>query len=443
MASIALTFPAIIILLGTLIFFHELGHFTTAKLLRMKVDEFGFGLPIGPRIARLFKRRETEYTVYPIPLGGFVKLAGMEPGEEHVPGGFQGKPWWARMLVYFSGPAASFVLAYLVFCALGLTVGLPITGDVMNRVDLVMPNSEADRVGLASGDVILAMNGKTLKSGNEMLDIVHGSSFKQLEIRVRRSGRVFTVKATPRPQELEFSKLGLIVAMPWDGKVPNRITRVKDGSDAEKAGFEVNDVIRTIDGERITSSQQLVKIADEDANKRLAVVLERDKKSVRISASLKPGEIRKDKVIGLLGFVPVQRLQRVGLVKSVHYGNEATSVFVTTIVRVVFSREVKEAVGGPLAIADATLNSVKRGPYGYLQLMGILSMSLAIVNILPIPVVDGGQIVMLAIEAIRRRRLSAQTWELSQRIGWTMIAILFALIMYLDLSRLAANKLFR
>jgi regulator of sigma E protease len=367
----------------------------------------------------------------------------MEPGEEHVPGGFQGKPWWARMLVYFSGPAASFVLAYLVFCALGLTVGLPITGDVMNRVDLVMPNSEAERVGLASGDVILAMNGKQLKSGNEMLGIVHGSSFKQLEIRVRRDGRVFTVKATPRPQELEFSKLGLIVAMPWDGKVPNRIIRVKPGTAAAKAGFKENDVIRTIDGEGITSSEQLIRIADEDANKRLAIILQRDKESVQVVVALKPDEIQKDKIIGLLGFVPVQRLQRVGLVRSVHYGNEATSVFVTTTVRVIFSREVKEAVGGPLAIADATLNSVKRGPYGYLQLMGILSLSLAIVNILPIPVVDGGQMMMLAIEAIRRRRLSAQTWELSQRIGWTMIAIIFALIMYLDLSRLAANKLFR
>ena len=441
MTDIVLTFPAIIILLGTLIFFHELGHFTMAKLLKMRVDEFAFGF--GPKWIRILKLGDTEYTIHPIPLGGFVKLAGMEPGEEHVPGGFQGKPWWARMLVYFSGPAMSFVLAYLVFCTLGLTVGLPITGDVMNRVDLVMPNSEADRVGLASGDVILAMNGKAIKSGNEMLGIVHGSSFKQLEIRVRRDGRVFTVRATPRPQELEFSKLGLIVAMPWDGKVPNRIIRVKPGTEADKAGFKVNDVIRTIDGESITSSQQLIRIADEDANKRLAIVLQRDKESVQIRIALKPGEIQKDKVIGLLGFVPVQRLQRVGLVRSVHYGNEATSVFVTTTVRVIFSREVKEAVGGPLAIADATLNSVKRGPYGFLQLMGILSLSLAIVNILPIPVVDGGQMVMLAIEAIRRRRLSAQTWELSQRIGWTMIAIIFALIMYLDLSRLAANKLFR
>jgi len=443
LADIALTFPAIIVLLGTLIFFHELGHFATAKLLGMKVQEFGFGLPIGRRLALLFKRGETEYTVYPVPLGGFVKLAGMEPGEEDVPDGFQSKPWYSRWLVHLAGPVMSLVLAYIIFCGLGLTLGLPTTGDVINRVDLVMPGSEADRVGLQSGDMILALNGKTIKAGKEMLGIVHSSSFEQLDISVRRDGRVFQVRATPRPQEVEFSKLGVMIGMPWDAKRSNRVLRVIPKSDGAKAGFVVGDVVTAADGEKITSAQQLIWIADRDANRRVVFAVSRGQQNLEIAAVLKPGEVRKDKLLGLLGFIPAQRLQRVGLAESFHYGTRATTIFVVTTVRVLFSREVKDSVGGPIAIADATLNSVKRGLYGYLELMGILSLSLAIVNILPIPVVDGGQMLLLLVEAVRRRRLSQRTWEISARIGWTMIAIIFAFIMYLDLSRVAANKLFR
>ena len=445
MASVALTFPAIIVLLGTLIFFHELGHFVTAKLLGMKVQEFGFGLPIGRRLARLFKRGETEYTIYPVPLGGFVKLAGMEPGEEHVPDGFQSKPWWSRMLVHLAGPVASLMLAYIIFCGIGLALGIPTgdTNDVINRVDLVMPGSEADRIGLKSGDIIISLNGKEITSGKQILNIVHSSSFKQLDIRVRRDDRVFDVKGTPRPQEVALSKLGITVATTWDAKRSNRILKVAAKSDAQKAGFQVGDVLTTIDGEKVTSAERLIALADENANRRAVFGLKRDDQKVEIAAVLKPGEVRADKLVGLLGFLPAQRLVRVGVAESFEYGTRVTTAFVTTTVKLLFSREVKDAVGGPIAIADATLQSVKRGWNGYLELMGVLSLSLAIVNILPIPVVDGGQIVLLLVEAVRRRRLSAKTWEISARIGWTMIAILFALIMYLDLSRVVANKLFR
>lgn len=352
LSDIALVIPALIVMLGTLIFFHELGHFTVAKLLRIRVEEFAFGF--GPKWIRLFKRGGTEYTIHPVPLGGFVKLAGMEPGQENVPNGFQSKPWWSRLAVYLAGPFMSFVLAYLVFCALGFTVGLPITGEAINSVDLVFPGTEAERVGLKSGDLIVSINGERIDSGREMLGIVHGSPNKQLVIIVGRNGRYVPMRATPEATEVE-----------------------------------------------------------------------------------------KGKVIGLLGFTPKQRLQRVGLMESIHYGNQATLIFVTTILRVLPSREVKDAVGGPLAIADATLNSVKSGPYRYLQLVGILSLSLAVVNMLPIPVVDGGQAMLLLVEAIKRRRLSPRTWEVAQRIGLTVIAIIFLLIMYLDLSRIASNKLFR
>ncbi len=354
MADVLITAVALIVLLGTLIMAHEWGHFVTAKLLKVKVSEFAFGLPFGPRVLRFFKRGDTEYTMYAVPMGGFVRLAGMEPGEENVADGFLTKPWYQRFLVFFSGPAMSFLLAYFIFCMMGFTLGLPITGDVMNKVDVVVPNSIAEQVGFKSGDIITGINGVKITSGKKMLEIVHASPGKSLVISVNRDGRPMTMKATPRA------------------------TKMEDG-----------------------------------------------------------------KMVGLVGFVPAQRLERIGFRESVRFGNAATITFVKTTFHVLFSREVKDNVGGPIAIADATLSSVKRGPYGYMQLMGVLSLSLAIVNMIPIPVVDGGQMLLILIEAIRRRRFSPRTMEMSQRIGWTMIAVLFTVIMYMDLTKLAANKYFR
>lgn len=441
MIDILITGPAIIVLLGTLVFFHELGHFTVAKLLKMKVDEFAFGF--GPKWIRLMKLGDTEYTIHPIPLGGFVKLAGMEPGEEHVAGGFMEKPWYSRFFLYFAGPAMSFVLAYLIFCTLGMTVGLPITGDIMNKVDLVMPGSVADNAGLRTGDVIVSINGNKMDSGNEMLQVVHSSAFKQLDIKVLRNGKEFETKATPQAPQIALSKLGMTVDFPPGEKSINRISAVKAGSEAAKLGFKVGDTIASINGRPVKTGADLYAVAQTKVDQPLQFTITRKNEPQRITAVLIPHEVDQSKVIGLLGFAPKQRLQRVGLKESIQYGNQSTVVFVATTFRVLFSREVKDNVGGPIAIADATLNSVKRGAFAYLQLMGILSLSLAIVNIMPIPVVDGGQMFIILVEAVRRRRLSPHTLEMTQRIGWTMIAVIFALIMYLDLSRLAANKLFR
>lgn len=351
MPEVLMTTLAAIVLLGTLVFAHELGHFTMAKIMKIRVEEFAFGF--GPKLIRLFKRGDTEYTIHPIPLGGFVKLAGSEPGEVGLPNGFQSKPWSTRFAVYFAGPFMSFVFGYLVFCTLGMTVGLPISRDVQNRVDLVMPRSEADRAGLRTGDEIIKINEKTIKAGRDMLTIVHDSASKRLHIILKRNGRIVSVYATPKPT---------------------------------KVGKET---------------------------------------------------------IGLLGFVPKQRLERVGLAKSFVYGNQATLVLAATMIKVLPSKEAKDNIGGPISIVDETYKSIKRGVYGYLELMAALSLSFAFVNFLPIFVVDGGQMVLLLVEGLKRRRLSAKTWEITQKIGLTQIAIIFILIMYLDLSRLADNKLFR
>lgn len=346
-----MTALALIVLLGTLVLFHEVGHFTAAKLFRIRVDEFAFGF--GPKWIRLFKRGDTEYTIHPFPLGGFVKLAGMDPGEEDVPNGFNTRPVWQRILVYFAGPFMSFALAALVFFLMGITTGLPVTDEIVNRVEFVHPDTAAERAGLRTADYIVAIDGVKIQSGEQMVDMIHDSPGKTLLLTVKRGEKVLTTYATPKPEKVE------------------------------------------------------------------------------------------GKTIGLLGFMPTPKLQRIGFTESVIFGIDRTRVFVVGIVTVIFSREVGENVGGPLAIADATQTSVKRGIFGFLQLMAILSLSLGVINLLPIPILDGGAMVLLAAEGIRGRRLSPKTIEVAQRIGLLLIAVIFFSIMYLDLTRLVDGRLFR
>jgi regulator of sigma E protease len=338
---------AVIVVLGALVFVHELGHFTMAKIMGIKVEEFAFGF--GPKWITLMKRGDTEYTIHPFPLGGFVKLAGAEPGEENLPSGFNSKPWWARFLVYFTGPLMNFVLAYLIFCIMGVMVGLPITKNSLNRIELIMPNGIADKAGIAVGDVVTHIDGKRIVTGEQLVDVIHKSTGKKLDFTVNREDKTLHIYVTPK------------------------LTKI-DGKD-----------------------------------------------------------------MGAIGIMVTPELKRVGAVESVRYGTRVTAGFVKNFFTVIFSREVKNAVGGPISIVMETSNSVKRGASGLLQLMAVLSMSLGVVNLLPIPVVDGGQMVLLMVEGIRRRRLSPQTLELAQMIGLSIIALIFVLVMYLDLNRLIAR----
>lgn len=441
MSDNLLFIPGFIVLLATLIMFHELGHFTVSKLLKIKVEEFAFGF--GPKWITMFKIGDTEYTIHPVPLGGFVKTAGAEPGEEDVPNGFLSKPWWARALVFIAGPFMSFVLAYLIFCAMGLTVGLPITGEVDNVVDLIQPGSEAENIGLRVGDRIVMIDYQPIDSGQTMLDMVHGSAYRSVEILVGRGKETIHISGTPQPMELSFSAYGLIVDLPTGEDVSNRVKEVAAGGLAEKAGVKPGDVIVAINTILVTNGRDVLDAMRGFSGDELTVIADRNGETVTFKMPGRDFSPEKDEPMGFLGFMPKQKLTRVGPVDSVVYGSRITYNSIKLIVGVIFSSKVKESVGGPLSIVSETRTSVKRGAVGYLELMAILSMSLGIVNLLPIPILDGGQIVLLFGEGIRRRRLSPETLEWAARVGLIAIGVLFIFILYLDFGRLFAGKLFK
>ncbi|HEX2924173.1 MAG TPA: M50 family metallopeptidase, partial [Chloroflexota bacterium] len=237
--------------------------------------------------------------------------------------------------------------------------------------------------------------------------------------------------------------LGLTVGLPITGKSSNRVDLIMPGSLAAKAGLKIGDKIMRIGEKPTKDGGDVVNIIHGSAGKPLDILVQREDKMVVLHATPKLEDAGKGKREGRLGFVMTAELKRVGLRQSVKYGTLYTKGFIETIVVVIFSKQVTKNVGGPIAIANETKTSVQRGWNGYLQLMAVLSLSLGIFNLLPIPVVDGGQMVLVAAEGVKRRKLSQRTLEIAQYIGLAAIALLFVLIMFLDISRVVDGQFFR
>ncbi|NLC57414.1 MAG: RIP metalloprotease RseP [Armatimonadetes bacterium] len=199
------TLVAFLIVLGLAVFMHELGHFLAAKAVGVRVLEFAFGFP--PKLFTLFERNGTQYNVCALPIGGYVKLAGMEPGEDAGPDGFNSKPVWKRMLVYFAGPFMNFVLAALVFVGMGVTVGIPDRGPDAG-ITRVLRHQPAEQAGFRSGDRIVAIDGRRVDM-EQLLAQVRASANRRLVITVERNDRMVDLSVTPKASNGRTGQIGV------------------------------------------------------------------------------------------------------------------------------------------------------------------------------------------------------------------------------------------
>lgn len=348
-----------ILMLGVLVIAHEFGHFIVAKLCKMKVEEFAVGM--GPRVVRLTKRAETEYTIRAFPIGGFVKITGMEadPSAESVPGEFYASPLWQRALVVLAGPIMSLLLGYVIFCGMGMTVGVENPDRPLNQVFYVQDGSEASRIGMQAGDTIAQINDQPITSGKQMMRIIHNSPGKRLKLGITsRNGAKKVLFGTPKSTPLAT-----------DERVDGR------------------------------------------------------------------------KVRGLLGFVPQFEKDRLGVIESISNGTIITAKMLKAIPEQVFSSKVKDNVGGPVAIVTITNSASKQGAGAVLALTAALSVSLGFFNLLPIPVLDGGHLLLFLVEFLRRgKRLSAKLQNAVQSVGLALLLTIFVLVTANDLSKLFTHK---
>ena len=439
------------ILLGILVFVHELGHFIVAKSLGIKVLKFSLGF--GPKVVGK-KYGETEYLLSAFPLGGYVKMLGEEPDEEldeaEKDRAYNYQPLWKRFSVVFSGPLFNLFFAVVIFVLIFLS-GVPVQKpDIGN----VTENSPAARAGLMMGDRVLEINGTPVLSWDEIEASVRQDMGRPVSLKIRRGGETLDVSVTPekRAGKNIFGES----KESWDIGISPLIYpivgRVMNGTPAEKAGIREGDRIIDIGGTELKTWQDVTSIIHENPGRELRFKIKRDDQLIEflISPEKKTEKTPdgKEKAIGLIGISPAPNdfVRTFGPVKALSLGItrtwEISALTLVSIVKLIQRVIPAETIGGPILIFQMAGQQASHGAMNFFSFMAVISINLGILNLLPIPVLDGGHILFLGIEALRRKPLSEKVIMASQRVGLAVLLMLMAFAFYNDVVRLITGKTF-
>jgi len=427
-----MTFVYFLIVIGILVFVHEFGHFIMAKRAGVRIEKFSLGM--GPKLFG-FKKGETEYVLSALPLGGYVKMAGENPDEEPTgaPDEFQSKTVWQRAKIAVTGPLTNIVLAFVIMPFVFM-VGTYSEGPA--RVGYVEKGSPAERAGFISGDVIEEINGRGISDWTKALTLIAVNPDTDVKVIVERQGEKKAL--TLRPELATELKIGTSGLVP---DIPAEIGRLKPGFPAEQAGVMVNDKIIAVDGKTIYHWNQFSALVRDSKGNKLTLTLERNGK--RIEKIVTPKEDSGRQVIGV---EPVMRLvfKKHGFSESLRLGFDKTIesvdlTFITLKKLITFNLSIK-TLGGPVMIAQMSGQAAAAGLSAFLSLLAMISISLGVLNLLPIPVLDGGMILFLMIEAVRKKPLSRKVMEVSQSIGAGLLITLIVVVSYNDIMRMFFSK---
>jgi len=414
-----------VLVLGFLIFAHESGHFMFAKLFRVKVLVFSFGF--GKRLFG-FRKGDTDYRVSLVPLGGYVRMAGDNP-EENVaanPDEFLSKPKWQRFLILVAGPFMNVVIAIAFMAALAMVgteelVTQPIVGEVL-------ANKPAEKAGLKTGDRIVSINGEAIDDFDDVRMIVSMNAGTPLRVVYERDGKQNATMLTPEREEGDFGPIGragvTYVIEPVVG-------RVEPNSVAARAGVRAGDRIVSVNGKPIREMTQYGVAANAAKNKPVTLEVLRGgaKVSVVVPVDSDPDNVYR-------GIVPPTKIFKLSFIPALQYSvkeNWRMLRYAFAAIGRLFRSEgsVKE-LSGPINIARISGEMLKRGWMSTVGLMAMISLQLGIMNLLPIPVLDGGHIMILLIEGIARRDLSLRVKERIQQAGFAVLATLMIVVLYND-----------
>ena len=427
------TLLAFLFVLGVLVFVHELGHFLAAKRLGVRVLTFSVGF--GPKILR-HTRGGTEYCLSILPLGGYVKMAGDNPDETRTGAAdeFLSRSKWERFQVLVAGPLMNVVLAVVVLAGvLAQGAEIPVYQDQPPDVGAVVFGSPAEAGGIQPGDRILTVDGDTVETWEDLFLAIGTRPERDVEVTFLRAGRNQSV--TVRPTAETRFEIGNIGVLP---DVDPIVDSVIEDTPAERAGMQAGDVVLAIDGERMATRAQLIDTIARSADRELELTLLRDGREVTLRAT---PEQEGDR--GMLGFYITEAtklfqpgpLEAVWL--SVERNIEYSGLIFQTIGGLVTGRTSMRQLQGPVGIAQLSGESAQAGWLPLLSLMAILSINLGILNLLPIPVLDGGHIAIMALEGIARRDFSMQVKEKMLLAGFVVLMMLMVTVIYNDLTRVS------
>jgi regulator of sigma E protease len=426
------TLLSFIFVLGVLIFVHELGHFIMARRIGVRVLTFSLGF--GPKLLTI-KRGDTEYCISAIPLGGYVKMAGENPEDNRTgaPDEFLSKTKWQRFQVLVMGPIMNLALAWIVM-AVVLYQGAPVPLFSEQPVEIggFTENSVAKAAGLEVGDRVVAVDGRPVTDWDDFSMTIATKADRGVTLRVERNGTLLDRPLTPSSvSKYEIGDIGI------QPRLHPQITGLSPGEPAEAAGIRPGDVILGAGGETNVTYPRLIEHIKANAGRPLVLDIRRDGAmvavtvtphevdgTVRIGAQMNSGEMRT------INPGPIEALRLSAL------QNWEWSKLILTTLKGLFTRETPvRQLMGPVGIAEMSGNAASVGWISLFTLMAMISLNLGLLNLMPVPVLDGGHILILALEGVSRRDFSMKVKEKMLLVGFVLLVTLMVTVIYNDLTR--------
>ena len=460
--EILLTILVFIFVIGVMILVHEWGHFIAAKKLGIEVETFSIGF--GPKLFG-WKRHGTEYKVSLLPVGGYVKMLAENPDEGATgdPREFLSRKRWERFLVLVMGPALNIVMAFLIWTAV-LMVGVqrPEWFVSTPQVEYLQPNGPAEKVGILKGDLVKTINEREMITWEDVLYAVASNPRDDINVTVLRDDQ--SMEFVVEPEEDAQRGTGQIGISP---AVPALVYGVEEDGAAAKAGLREGDRILEIDGIKVFGFRDIQDVVigrsvSIDVLDALGsswplldawISLARATKMLDLEINVERSDQTFSTIVAPV-FDPDLGFRRLGIAQppmpevTVRYDlleapMRAFNLCVTNtgrlfdiIGKMVTGRLSTKAVSGPVEIATISGQTAERGLIPLLELMAFISLNLGIINLLPLPVLDGGNILILAIEGVSRRDLSLKTKEWIMRVGVFLLLLLMVLVIYQDIEKL-------
>jgi regulator of sigma E protease len=426
----------VVILLGVMILIHELGHYVAARLVGVKVETFSFGF--GPRLVGL-KRGETDFRISAVPFGGYVRMLGEQPGDQPTtdPRSFQAKSRWQRALIVVAGPLMNIVLAIVIVTGLymyGFPKEVTSSDPVISSLE---PDSPAAKAGLQPGDKIVQLNNRKHPSWTDLLTQEALNANHPLRIVVDRNGRELNFAVTPRMD----AKQGVGVAG-WRGDV--QIGQVVKGSPAEAAGLKPGDLLMKVNRQPVTSPSTVQQAVMQSRGKPVEVTVMRGGNAQELSVTpTATGDSKMPWHIGIAFRMPVE-IVKLGFGSAVRESvrlNVQNATLIFQVLGSIVERRVSpKTLAGPIGMAKMSSEAAHEGPSSFFGWMALVSLNLAIFNLLPIPILDGGTLLMLVVEMLMQREMSMQVKETVFKLGFVFLMMIVVFVIYTDISRILTNS---
>jgi len=434
---------AFFFVLGVLVILHEAGHFLTARVLGARADVFSVGF--GKRIWG-FERGGTDYRISLIPFGGYVRIPGLGPDESDVAGATEVEeeiellPRWKRALILFGGPITN-VVAAAVFLAVAFMMGVEVPAYQSEPpvVGWVEPESPATAIGIQPGDHILSLDGRKIATWGELENSILSSGGSQVDLKVERAGRTLDFEMVPE----KITRYGL----GYSGLLPPldaHVVQLIPNQPAELAGIKPGDLILSVNGEEVRQFYDLIRLISPHGGEEIHLSIQRDGKVLALDLTPKGGE--GDGKIGIAMVFPqtMERLKPIpALVTGIQESRRMTRQTFRVLGKLLTGRASIKQMSGPIDIGRIAGQAARTGLNSLIWLMGVISLQLGIFNLLPIPVLDGGHLTIIGIEAVMRRDLSIKVKERILEVGFIALMILMAVVLFNDILKILPENIYR